>query len=455
MCNNIISFQNLETSLVNVVYWVIRPELPLLPASRSERESERLREARRADVDASRSHPCEPLPSSDDSSGDADLIRPSRPAALPGPAQASKKGTAKRKADPSNAANAKSKDPKWDWTDAEVIAMLEVLKDTYESTGTQSFPDSVFIRANEAVSRLDPSKAGNSKKVHQKWKSCLVDTKLINDIRTATGIGWDEENCRPILNAEQWKTAIAKCARAAIIAKRPSNFYYPLTSAILGKDYATGSDGFSYGDNASTTTRTPAPHPGRRRQSSEAGTLELSEEDASESAGEFDEDIDPRAACATPLPALRAKSSTPATKKPRLSRDRASVQQRAIMQARREHLDNTLTDFQQTQEESTDRMIGHLDRVMLSDRDKFLEHFYKFEELDQSAWDTVVSYVAASGDKLPMSVVSYLVNLKTRWKPNWSAASEIIVEARRAKETMAFYDGNHNFDLPPMMHPMQ
>ncbi|SCZ98900.1 BZ3500_MvSof-1268-A1-R1_Chr3-1g05694 [Microbotryum saponariae] len=375
--------------------------------------------------------------SSDDSSGDADLIRPSRPAALPGPAQASKKGTAKRKADPSNAANAKSKDPKWDWTDAEVIAMLEVLKDTYESTGTQSFPDSVFIRASEAVSRLDPSKAGNSKKVHQKWKSCLVDTKLINDIRTATGIGWDEENCRPILNAEQWKT-----------------------------DYATGSDGFSYGDNASTTTRTPAPHPGRRRQSSEAGTLELSEEDASESAGEFDEDSTlarrvqryrryGHSGLSLTCFAVFLSQSTPATKKPRLSRDRASVQQRAIMQARREHLDNTLADFQQTQEESTDRMIGHLDRVMLSDRDKFLEHFYKFEELDQSAWDTVVSYVAASGDKLPMSVVSYLVNLKTRWKPNWSAASEIIVEARRAKETMAFYDGNHNFDLPPMMHPMQ
>ncbi|SCZ88854.1 BZ3500_MvSof-1268-A1-R1_Chr2-1g04680 [Microbotryum saponariae] len=104
------------------------------------------------------------------------------------------------------------------------------------------------------------------------------DAKLINDIRTATGIGWDEENCRPIQNAEQWKTvsysgwfvatrrllilrlhqAIAKCPRGAIIEKRPSKFYYPLTLVILGKDYATDSDGFSYGDDASKTTRTPS-----------------------------------------------------------------------------------------------------------------------------------------------------------------------------------------------------
>ncbi|SGY82757.1 BQ5605_C009g05592 [Microbotryum silenes-dioicae] len=246
--------------------------------------------------------------------------------------------------------------------------------------------------------------------------------------------------------------AIAKCPRAAIIEKRPSNFYYPLTAAILGKDYATGSEGFSYGDDASTT-QTPAPHPGRRCQGSEAEILGLSEEDASESTGEFDEDIDPRAACATPLPALRAKSSTPATKKPRLSRDHASVQQRAIMQARREHLDNTLAVLKQKHEESTNRMIELLDRVMLTDREKFLEHFYKFEELDQPAWDTVVFYVAACGDTLPVSVVSYLANLKTRWKPDWSAASEIIAEARNFKETD--YGGVQNFDVPPILHPMQ
>ncbi|SCZ88853.1 BZ3500_MvSof-1268-A1-R1_Chr2-1g04679 [Microbotryum saponariae] len=117
--------------------------------------------------------------------------------------------------------------------------------------------------------------------------------------------------------------------------------------------------------------------------------------------------------------AVFLSQSTSATKKPRLSRDRASVQQRAIVQARREHLDNTLAVLQQKHEDLTDRMIGHLDRAMLSD------------------------------------LVTYLANLKTRWKPDWSAASEIIVEARSAKEAAAFYGGNHKFDLPLMMHPMQ
>ncbi|SCZ87998.1 BZ3500_MvSof-1268-A1-R1_Chr2-1g04123 [Microbotryum saponariae] len=150
---------------------------------------------------------------------------------------ASKKGTAKQKAYPSNAANAKSKAPKWDWTDAEVIAMLEVLKHIYESTGTQSFPDSVFIKANEAVSCLDPTKAGwQLQEGPSKVESCLVDTKVINEIRS---LPYNEVNSRPLLNAEQWRAAIAKCPRAAIIKKCPSNFYYPLTAAILGKDYAT------------------------------------------------------------------------------------------------------------------------------------------------------------------------------------------------------------------------
>ncbi|SCV67564.1 BQ2448_5175 [Microbotryum intermedium] len=49
--------------------------------------------------------------------------------------------------------------------------MLLVLHETYEATGTQSFQDTTWIKANEAVSRLTRAKAGNFKKVSQKWKS--------------------------------------------------------------------------------------------------------------------------------------------------------------------------------------------------------------------------------------------------------------------------------------------
>ncbi|SCV67328.1 BQ2448_5974 [Microbotryum intermedium] len=37
-------------------------------------------------------------------------------------------------------------------------------------------------------------------------------------------------------------------------------------------------------------------------------------------------------------------------------------------------------------------MMGQLNDTMMTDREKFLKHFYKFEELDQAAWDTVMSY---------------------------------------------------------------
>ncbi|SCV67563.1 BQ2448_5174 [Microbotryum intermedium] len=166
--------------------------------------------------------------------------------------------------------------------------------------------------------------------------------------------------------------------------------------------YATGSDGFSYGDEPSTTQSTPAPYPGRRcpqpSKGSDGDLVELSGDETTASAGELDNDSDPRGAGQIKKLLL--------AKKPRLARDRASVQQRAIIQAKKEHMDNALAAMEQRNEDCNIRMMGNLNDMMMTDREKFLKHFYKFEELDQAAWDTVVSYVGACGDALPLSVIT-------------------------------------------------